>query len=60
MHLPEELVNLDRYQEGLPKEDMRKDKELAKQYGIPNWLRKYARRYGVDVETIILTHKKYK
>ncbi len=38
---------------------MRSDKVLAQQYKVPSHLRRYAKRYGVDVETIISTWKKH-
>jgi len=40
--------------------EIRDDKKFCKKYGIPSWLRRYAKRYGVDVETILQTHRKYR
>ncbi len=39
---------------------MRPDKKEAKKEGIPQFLRRYAKRYGVDVSDIIRTQKQSK
>ncbi len=36
----------------------RPDKEVAAAHGVPSFLRKYAKRYGVAVDEIVATHLK--
>lgn len=37
----------------------RGDKRAAREHGIPQWLRRYGKRYGRDVESMILMRRRH-
>jgi hypothetical protein len=38
---------------------MRPDKEIARKHGIPPAIRRYAKRYGIEVDELLTTHKQF-